>query len=120
MNAKPSRHLNLLRARRKRSALSQREIAFLLGAHNGSKVSRYEQLTREPELKTALAYEVIFKCPVSELFPGLFKKVKAVVQERAKVLAKRALQGNSKSLLAQKRKSVANIINQEKKKDDEA
>ena len=116
MSAKSSRHLNLLRARRERSALSQQESAFLLGTQNGSKVSRYEQLTREPVLRTALAYEVIFKCPVSELFPGLFKKVKAVVQERAKVLAKRALQGSSKSLLAQKRKSVADIINLEKKK----
>jgi hypothetical protein len=89
-----------------------------MGAYNGSKVSRYEQLTREPELRTALAYEVIFKCPVSELFPGLFKKVKAVVQERAKVLAKRVLQGSSKPLLAQKRKSVANIISENKKKCD--
>jgi|SRR3954468_7455249 len=119
MNSKPpSRHLNLLRAHRKRSALSQDEIAFLLGAQNGSKVCRYEQMMREPKLKTALAYEAIFNCPVADLFPGLFAKVKAAVQARAKTLVKRALQGNSKSLLAQKRKSVSGIISQEKKKGD--
>jgi|SRR3954464_9376529 len=117
MNSKP-RHLNLLRAHRKRAALSQDEIAFLLGVQNGSKVSRYEQLLREPKLKTALAFEAIFDCAVSSLFPALFSKVKAAVQERAKTLAKRALQGNSKSLIAQKRKSVSEIINKEKKKSD--
>lgn len=103
------RHLNLLRAHRKRSALSQDEVAFLLGSHNGSKVSRYEQLTREPELKTALAFQVIFKKPVSTLFPGLFEKIKAAVQERARVLAKKVLQGSSKALLAQKRRSVPTL-----------
>jgi len=103
------RHLNLLRAHRKRSALTQNEVAFLLGGHNGSKVSRYEQLTREPELKTALAFQVIFKKPVSILFPGLFEKIKSAVRERARVLAKRVLQGASKSLLAQKQKSVPEL-----------
>lgn len=117
MNVKP-RQLNLLRSHRKRSALSQDEVAFLLGSQNGSKVSRYEQLTRKPELETALAYEIIFNCPVSELFPELFEKVKAAVKERANTLAKRVLQASSKSLLSRKRKSVSNIINEEKIKGD--
>jgi transcriptional regulator with XRE-family HTH domain len=111
-----SRNLNFLRAHRKRSALSQDEIAFLLGAQNGSKVCRYEQMLREPKLKTALAYEAIFNCAVTELFPELYAKVKAAVQERAKTLAKRALQGNSKALRAQKRKPVSAIISQQKNK----
>jgi hypothetical protein len=120
MKSKPrSRQLNLLRAHRKRSAFSQDEIAFLSGALKGSKVSRHEQMTREPKLKAALAYEVIFDRPVAELFPALFEKIKASVQKRARILAKRALQGSSKALLAQKQKSVANIISQQKQKGDE-
>lgn len=111
-----SRQLNLIRAHRKRSALTQDEVGFLLGSQKGSKVSRYEQLTRLPELRTALAFEAIFKRSVSELFPGLFQMVKAAVKERAKVLAKRVFQGKSKSLLAQKRKSVSSIISDEKNK----
>lgn len=81
-----------------------------MGAQSGSKVCRYEQLDRVPELKTALAYEAIFNCPVSELFPDLFEKIKTAVQARAKTLAKRALLASSTALMAQKRKAVAGII----------
>ena len=109
-----SRHINLLRAHRKQSALSQDEVAFLLGVQKGSKVSRYEQMTREPRLKTILAYEAIFSCPVAKLFPGLFAKIKAAVQARAKTLGRRAFVGTSKALADQKRKSISKIINQKK------
>ena len=77
---------NYLRANRKRLALSQDEVAFLLGTKSGAKVSRYEHFVRVPGLETALAYEVIFKRPVSELFGGLYQKVEQEVAERAKIL----------------------------------
>src|ERR1039457_6727515 len=78
---------NYLRANRKRLALSQDEVAFLLGTQNGAKVCRYERFVREPSLATALAYEAIFKRLVSELFPGLYQKVEQEVAARAKPLA---------------------------------
>jgi transcriptional regulator with XRE-family HTH domain len=115
MESKPHRLLNLLRAHRKCSAFSQDEIAFLLGVQSGSKISRYEQMAQEPELKTALALEAIFDRPVAELFPGLYEKVKASVQARAKTLAKRAFLASSTSLMAQKRRSISGIINKKKK-----
>jgi transcriptional regulator with XRE-family HTH domain len=115
MNSKPPRLLNLLRAQRKCSAFSQDEIAFLLGVQRGSKVSRYEQMLRAPELETALAFEAISNRPVAELFPGLFEKVKAAVQARAKELAKRVFLASSTALMAQKRKSISGIINKRKR-----
>ena len=71
----PSRKFpNHLRSLRKHSGLSQEEVAFLLGGHNGGKVSRYEQCNRMPSLETACAYEALFGIPVSQLFAGVFEK----------------------------------------------
>jgi transcriptional regulator with XRE-family HTH domain len=77
---------NYLVSHRKRLALSQDEVAFLLGMHGGAKVCRYEKLDRVPSLETALAYEAIFERPIRELFAGLYEKVEQEVAERAKVL----------------------------------
>jgi len=62
---------NYLRTHRKRSGLTQREIAFLLGCRNGAQVSRYEKRRRVPPLQVALACEAVFGIPVSELFAGM-------------------------------------------------
>src|SRR5712692_1430543 len=80
---------NYLRAHRKRLALSQDEVAFLLGTRSGGKVCRYERFVRQPSLETVLADEAIFTRSVSELFPGLYQKVERDVAERAKILGER-------------------------------
>lgn len=80
---------NYLRSNRKRLGLSQKDVAFLLGARGGAKVCRYERFSREPSLETALAFEVIFQKPASELFAGLYKEVEQRVSARAKVLTYR-------------------------------
>lgn len=77
---------NYLLSNRKRLALSQEEVAFLLGAQSGAKICRYERFAREPSLKTALAFEAIFQRPASELFGGLYQKVQQEVAARAKTL----------------------------------
>lgn len=74
---------NYLRAHRKRLGLSQAEVAFLLGAEGGAKMCRYEKFSRIPTLETALACEVIFKKPASELFAGLYQQVGRKVSKRA-------------------------------------
>ena len=81
---------NYLRTNRKRLALSQEEVAFLLGVNGmdkGIKVSRDENRAREPSLATALAYEVIYGKPVRELFAGVYEHVERKVAERAKLLS---------------------------------
>lgn len=62
---------NYLRTYRKKSGLTQREVAFLLGCQNGAQVSRYEKRRRLPPLQTALACEAVFGVPVAELFAGV-------------------------------------------------
>src|SRR5436189_5862359 len=100
---------NYLRANRKRLALSQDEVAFLLGAQTGTKVCRYERFAREPSLETALAYEAIFKTSASELFGGLYQKVEREVAERAKILAKKSDGDSPGAQSARKRQALAEL-----------
>lgn len=83
---------NYLRTNRKRLELSQEEVAFLLGGtgeNKCSKVSHEESFDREPRLRAALAYELIYGQPVRELFAGLYEEVQQEMAERAKILAHR-------------------------------
>ena len=77
---------NYLRTYRKRSGLTQREVAFLLGSKNGAQLSRYEKHRRLPPLHTALAFETIFKIPLPELFAGLRESVGRETSERIEKL----------------------------------
>ena len=99
---------NHLLAHRKRSALSQGEVAFLLGVHGSAKVSHHERF-RTPSLETALAYEAIYQKPVAELFPGLFKQIQREVRARAKILGYRTFARSTAPVAARKRKSLAAI-----------
>jgi transcriptional regulator with XRE-family HTH domain len=94
----PSPLPNHLLAHRKRAALSQEDMAFLLGTRGGSKVSRYERFKRDPNLETVLVYEAIFGKPASQLFTGQYRNVEKRLAERVKVLihrTKRQKQGSA-------------------------
>jgi transcriptional regulator with XRE-family HTH domain/Holliday junction resolvasome RuvABC endonuclease subunit len=105
-----SHHLsNHLRKYRKRSALSQGEVAYLLGVQSNSKVCRYERFTREPSLHTALAYEAVFQRPISELFPGLFETIRKKVKARAKKLEQKEFHGSAIRFAPRKRQTLAKI-----------
>lgn len=80
---------NHLVSNRKRLALSQADVAYLIGAESGEKVCRHEAFIRVPTLETALAYEAIYKRSVSDLFPGLYQKIEREVAARAGALAKK-------------------------------
>ena len=76
-----------------------------MGNTRGSKVSRYENFTREPSLETALALEVIFQRSASELFEGLYKRIEQEVVERARTMAEREKSN------VRKRQIFSNIAN---------
>jgi transcriptional regulator with XRE-family HTH domain len=99
---------NYLRANRKRLALSQQEVAFLLGTGSDASVCRYERFVREPNLETALAFEVIFKRSVSELFRGLYQQAERDVAGRAKLLAERKGPKTNRQS-ARKRETIAEL-----------
>ncbi len=80
---------NYLRTYRKRASLSQDEIAYLLGTRDGTRASRYERFARRPSLETALAYQAIFRAPVSDLFAGVYQGAETRTIRRARLLHKR-------------------------------
>jgi len=80
---------NYLRTYRKRIGLSQDEVAFLLGWKNAAHLSRYENFTRTPALRSALALEIILQTATKDLFAGEYQNVEAAICRRAKLLANR-------------------------------
>ena len=102
---------NYLRSNRKRLALSQEEVAFLLGTYGGVKVCRHEQFNQVPGLLVALAYQVILQKSASELFAGMYQQVQREVLARAKVLAHRVDREKSNRQTALRRQTLINIVN---------
>src|SRR6266404_646009 len=78
---------NYLRAYRKRSGLSQSEVAYLLGCKNGNQVSRYERRRRIPPLLTALAFQAALGTSIPELYAGTYESVANQVRSRAQNLS---------------------------------
>jgi transcriptional regulator with XRE-family HTH domain len=71
-----------LRFLRRKSGLSQQELAQILGSLTATQVSRHERSVSPPTLIAALGYEVVFRRPVSEIFPGLYHTIEAGVVDR--------------------------------------
>jgi DNA-binding XRE family transcriptional regulator len=78
MNQNPDNHL---RTHRKQSGFNQQEMGAILGCDAGA-VSKFEWSHRLPPLQLALALEVVFMVPVSELFSGLSEAVRNPIEKR--------------------------------------
>jgi transcriptional regulator with XRE-family HTH domain len=74
-----------LRSERRRAALTQADIASLLGGTWKGRVSWYERGALPP-IDVALAYEAILGIPVAELLAGSFDDVAFHVRDRARDL----------------------------------
>jgi len=110
-----SPHLpNYVRAQRKRLALTQDDVAFLLGVQTGAKVCRYERFVRVPTLETALALEIILQKPVRELFGGLFEKMEKKVTDRAKALSYQLRRGKTGAQRERRSQALLHLISTRK------
>lgn len=83
-----ARHINApyLRALRRRSAFSQEDVAFLLGAFTGTRISRHETGACAPPLEVALAYEVIFDVAIADVFEDDRVRIAGGISKRAYTL----------------------------------
>lgn len=75
-----------LRMFRKRTCLSQDEVAFLLGSICGTSVSRHERGHRLPLLETVLGYAFILGADIPALYEGLSRDVQIEIRKRAESL----------------------------------
>lgn len=71
---------NYVRTHRKTAGLSQRELGRLLGYGDEGQVPKHEFSRSLPPLLIALSYEIVFRVPVSEIFPGLHEVVEQAVE----------------------------------------
>src|SRR5438309_2050998 len=87
------RLISYLRPLRRRWGLTQRELAYLIGAKTGGVISRIEGFKRFPTLAATFACELIFDIPSLELFPELFLEVHEALLRRTNELYE-GIQGN--------------------------
>ena len=97
-----------VRRYRLRAALTQKEMAHLLGCKSPATVCQYEARKREPDLRTALAYQMAFGVPMETLFPGIHREVEQNVLNRAYRLSERLTKESP--ALSHKRKAVRAIL----------
>lgn len=83
MSRKP---YNYIRCHRKRANLSRRDLAYLLGLQRPNHISRIELNRCLPNLKMAMACEVIFHQSLAALYPQLRDEVESIVIIRAQEL----------------------------------
>jgi transcriptional regulator with XRE-family HTH domain len=94
---------------RLRAGLTQKELAQLLGNRSPATVCQYEAQKREPDLRTALAYQLIFGVPIEQLFPGIRREVEQAVLARADRLAQALTDARKTLALAHKREALRAI-----------
>lgn len=97
---------NNLRSHRRRSGLSQRELALIAGYETAYPVSRHERSATIPAMHIALSYEVIFRTPIHELCPGLYRSIEASIElrltEMENDLQQSTAKGRKAALIARK------------------
>ncbi len=98
-----------IRRYRLRAGLTQGEMSRLLGNESPATVCQYEGMRREPDLRSALAYHVLFGVPIHELFPGIYDHVEKEVTKRAAELSGRLGEGNGTPGAWHKRKTLRAI-----------
>jgi transcriptional regulator with XRE-family HTH domain len=99
-----------LRTYRRRSGLTQAELAFLMGVASGTHVSHYERLRRGPSFVTALKFRAILGVQPEDLFPGIFAEVDEAVIKRARVLVDRMKDAPETPALKRKRAALDAIL----------
>ena len=102
---------NYLRLHRKKTGLSMRELGTLVGNSGEEQVSRHERFETLPPFVIAVAYEVVFRVPVSELFPGIRDRTEREVEQRIEalreVLELRSGRGRDAAMTARKLEWIA-------------
>jgi DNA-binding XRE family transcriptional regulator len=85
-----------LQALRRKSGLTQREVAIIIGASNDVQVYRHETGVTIPSFLIALRYSILYQEPISEIFPGLYESVREKLESGLDEFEQRLHQGSAK------------------------
>src|SRR5258708_7262137 len=92
--------VNYLRVHRRTAGLTQHEVGRALGYADDGAVARHEQFRSVPPFLMAIGYEIVFKIPVSHLFPGLKQTIELGIEGRLAEFEKELLERESRKSLA--------------------
>ena len=73
---------NYIAVQRRRAGLSRRQLGKILGYEDMTAVSKHEKGATLPPLVIALAYYIVFRIPLDELFEGLHSAIEHVIEAR--------------------------------------
>lgn len=79
---------NYLRLYRKKSPLTQSDIAFLLQLPDYSNISRCEKGHRVPNIDLLIAYHYLFKTPIESFFELQSNEILVSLKQRMELLIK--------------------------------
>lgn len=82
------RHPNYLRLYRKKSPLTQSDIAFLLQLPDYSNISRCEKGHRVPNIDLLITYHYLFKVPIESFFELQSNEILVSLKHRIELLIK--------------------------------
>lgn len=95
-----------LRTHRKKSGLTQRELAAILGCLTEGQISRHERGLSVPSLPVAIAYEILFGAPASQIFSGIratvTRAIEAKLCDMEEALQVKSAKGRDANAIAQK------------------
>ena len=85
-----------LRSLRRKSGLTQKEVASIVGLPNYAQIYRHEIGKTIPPLSIAMRYSILYQEPISEIFPGLYEEVREKLEPRLDEFEERLHQGSAK------------------------
>jgi transcriptional regulator with XRE-family HTH domain len=85
-----------LRYHRKKIGLTQKELAEIVGSLGPRQVAKHEKFQATPSIIAAIAYHVVLKASIAELFPGLHESVRYGVEQRLAEMEDRLQQSTAK------------------------
>jgi DNA-binding XRE family transcriptional regulator len=102
-------HINHLNITRKRSGLTQSDVATLMGFQEHTHVCRHEKGKRIPPIEMILSYHIIFDKSVEDLFYGYRKELIHNIQQRVPHLIQELKKLRPSPRLTERIKCLSNI-----------
>jgi DNA-binding XRE family transcriptional regulator len=99
-----------LRALRRKSTLSQADVAFLLGTSTGTRVSRHETGQCIPPLEVVLAYAVMFDAAIDDIYHEEAARIIERIRTRARMRYDSLAHGTANAWSNERRAALAEII----------
>jgi len=101
---------NYLRWHRKKSPLTQSDIAFLLDLPDYSNISRYEKGKRMPSIDLLIMYHFLFKVPIEAFFEQQSSDIFLKLKERLDILINSLKRDNNSPNNLQRIKYLEEVI----------